>query len=162
MAKAAIAFGSNLGDKLANLQEALALLAQECVVLKKSRLYQTEPVGYLDQDWFLNGAILVETERLPLDLLDLCQSIERAMGRERLIHWGPRNIDLDLLLYEEEIIDHPRLTVPHPRLWERRFVLQPLADIVPMWSVPGHSLVKDLLAAYCGDEKITVYIEGKW
>lgn len=162
MVTAAIAFGSNLGDKLANLREALALLTAQCRIAAKSRLYQTEPVGYRDQDWFLNGAILAETDLPPLALLDVCQAIEEKMGRKRLIRWGPRNIDLDLLLYGEEKIEDPRLLVPHPRLTERLFVLQPLADICPQRIVPGFGTVTALLAAYHGDEKISIYTEGTW
>ncbi len=162
MVKAAIAFGSNMGDKLANLQRAISHLEKHCTIVEKSRLYQTEPVGYTDQDWFLNGAVLIETALSPLALLDLCQGIEAEMGRERLIRWGPRNIDLDLLLYGEEKISLPRLEVPHPRLHERLFVLQPLADIWPTGLIPGQGTVAEVLAAYSGEEKIMFYTEGIW
>ena len=106
MKKAVIALGSNIGDTLANLKEAVALLEENgCNVLSVSRLYQTEPWGYADQDDFLNGAILIETDRDPFSLLELTQGIEKGMGRKKLFLNGPRNIDLDILLYEDETVE---------------------------------------------------------
>lgn len=155
MKQVVIALGSNVGDTLTNLKEAVALLEEKgCVVKKVSRLYQTEPWGYADQDDFLNGAILMETDRDPFALLELTQSIEQGMGRKKLFLNGPRNIDLDILLYEEETVESENLLIPHPRIAQRLFVLQPLMDIVPEWSVPGCGIVAELFKAYNGDERV--------
>ncbi|MGN0963618.1 MAG: 2-amino-4-hydroxy-6-hydroxymethyldihydropteridine diphosphokinase [Clostridia bacterium] len=155
MKKAVIALGSNIGDTLANLKEAVALLEENgCNVLSVSRLYQTEPWGYADQDDFLNGAILIETDRDPFSLLELTQSIEKGMGRKKLFLNGPRNIYLDILLYEGETVESENLTIPHPRIAVRMFVLRPLMDIVPQWIVPGLGTVEELYEAYNGDERV--------
>lgn len=155
MKKAVIALGSNIGDTLANLKEAVALLEENgCNVLAVSRLYQTEPWGYADQDDFLNGAVLVETDRDPFSLLELTQGIEKGMGRKKLFVNGPRNIDLDILLYENERVESENLTIPHPRIAVRMFVLRPLMDIVPEWDVPGSGTVEQLYDAYDGNERV--------
>ena len=155
MKKAVIALGSNVGDTLANLKEAVSRLEENgCRVLKTSHLYQTEPWGYADQDDFLNGAVLIETDLAPFALLDVTQGIERTMGRKKLFLNGPRNIDLDILIYEDETVRSDRLTIPHPRLGERLFVLRPLMDIVPDMTVPGRGTVAELFAAYRGDERV--------
>lgn len=153
--QAVIALGSNIGNTLENLKEAVALLEENgCEVLAVSRLYQTEPWGYVDQDDFLNGAILIETDRDPFSLLKLTQSIEKGMGRKKLFVNGPRNIDLDILLYEEERVESEDLQIPHPRIAVRMFVLRPLMDIVPQWIVPGFGLVEQLYEAYDGNERV--------
>lgn len=155
MKKAVIALGSNIGDTLANLKEAVALLKENgCNVLAVSRLYQTEPWGYADQDDFLNGAVLIETDRDPFSLLELTQGIEKGMGRQKLFVNGPRNIDLDILLYENERVESENLTIPHPRIAVRMFVLRPLMDIVPEWDVPGSGTVEQLYDAYDGNERV--------
>lgn len=155
MKKAVIALGSNIGDTLANLKEAVALLEENgCNVLAVSRLYQTEPWGYADQDDFLNGAVLIETDRDPFSLLELTQGIEKGMGRKKLFVNGPRNIDLDILLYENERVESENLTIPHPRIAVRMFVLRPLMDIVPEWDVPGSGTVEQLYDAYDGNERV--------
>ena len=155
MKKAVIALGSNIGDTLANLKEAVALLKENgCNVLAVSRLYQTEPWGYADQDDFLNGVVLIETDRDPFSLLELTQGIEKGMGRKKLFVNGPRNIDLDILLYENERVESENLTIPHPRIAVRMFVLRPLMDIVPEWDVPGSGTVEQLYDAYDGNERV--------
>ncbi len=155
MSQVVIALGSNVGDTLANLKEAVSLLEKEgCGVLKKSKLYQTEPWGYVDQDDFLNGAVLIETDTPPFELLDVTQGIEKTMGRKKLFLNGPRNIDLDILIYEDEEIESDRLTIPHPRIGERLFVLRPLMDIVPDMIVPGLGSVKELYDHYHGEERV--------
>lgn len=155
MKKAVIALGSNIGDTLANLKEAVALLEENgCNVLAVSRLYQTEPWGYADQDDFLNGAVLIETDRDPFSLLEMTQGIEKGMGRKKLFVNGPRNIDLDILLYENERVESENLTIPHPRIAVRMFVLRPLMDIVPEWDVPGSGTVEQLYDAYDGNERV--------
>lgn len=127
-----IALGSNLGEKEKNLKEALQRLEQKGVeILRISDFIQTEPYGVTDQPAFLNAVAEIRTDRSPLELLHTLLQVEEDMGRKRLRHWGERNIDLDLLLYDEEIIDLPELKVPHPDMQNRDFVLGPLAQIAP-------------------------------
>ena len=127
-----VALGSNLGDKEANLRRALELLQQRGVeVVKTSSFICTEPYGVTDQPQFLNGVCEVRTSLEPLELLHTLLDIEQEMGRVRLRHWGERNIDLDLLLYEDVVMDIPQLKLPHPDMQNRDFVLLPLAEIAP-------------------------------
>ena len=132
MSIAYIALGSNLGDKEKNLRRALLLLTQQGVeVVRVSSFISTEPYGVTDQPQFLNAVACVRTSLAPLALLDVLLATELAMGRVRLRHWGERNIDLDLLLYEDVVLDTPRLRLPHPDMQNRDFVLLPLAEIAP-------------------------------
>lgn len=132
MSIAYIALGSNLGDKEKNLRRALLLLTQQGVeVVRVSSFLSTEPYGVTDQPQFLNAVACVRTSLAPLALLDVLLATELAMGRVRLRHWGERNIDLDLLLYEDVVLDTPRLHLPHPDMQNRDFVLLPLAEIAP-------------------------------
>ena len=125
-----IALGSNLGDKAANLRRALELLDERGVeVVKVSTFICTEPYGVTDQPQFLNAVCQVRTSLEPLALLHTLLGIEQEMGRVRLRHWGERNIDLDLLLYEDVVMDTPELKLPHPDMQNRDFVLLPLAEI---------------------------------
>lgn len=127
-----VALGSNLGDRQGNLNRAIELLQQHGVeVLKVSTFIETEPYGVTDQPRFLNGACMVKTELSPLELLRLLLSVEKEMGRVRLRHWGERNIDLDLLLYEGVIMDTEELRLPHPDMANRDFVMLPLAELAP-------------------------------
>lgn len=140
MGLAAIALGSNLsskfGDRTSNLHEAIRRLCGYGDVEAISSFYDTEPVGYTDQPRFLNGAVLLKTALSPLELMRALLSIEREMGRERVIAKGPRVIDLDLLFYGGEIANTPELTLPHPEMQNRRFVLEPLAEIAGDWVHP--------------------------
>ncbi len=125
-----VALGSNLGDKEANLRKALELLQERGVeIVKTSTFISTEPYGVTDQPQFLNGVCEVRTSLEPLELLHTLLDIEQEMGRVRLRHWGERNIDLDLLLYEDVVMDTPQLKLPHPDMQNRDFVLLPLAEI---------------------------------
>lgn len=126
-----VGLGSNLGDKQANLSQAIALLRDHGVVTHVSSLYRTEPVGFLDQDWFLNIAVGIQTNATPETFLDALLNIEQQMGRVRVVKDGPRTIDLDLLFWDGQCLDLEGLTVPHPRLHLRHFVLQPLVEIAP-------------------------------
>ena len=127
-----VALGSNLGDKEANLQKAVQLLVEHGVeVVKTSDFLCTEPYGVTDQPQFLNAVCCVRTDLEPEELLHLLLSIEQEMGRVRLRHWGERNIDLDLLLYENQILTTDDLKLPHPDMQNRDFVLLPLAEIAP-------------------------------
>lgn len=126
-----IGIGSNVGDKKANCLKAIELLEQAVRLASVSSLYYTEPVGYREQEDFINAVAGVETEKTPRDLLALCQRIEDSMGRERAVRWGPRTIDLDILLYGDQIVNEPDLVIPHPLMATRKFVLVPLAEIAP-------------------------------
>jgi len=145
-----VGIGSNLGEPERQIAAALEQLAAEdgIELVAVSTLRETEPVGYLDQPNFLNGAARLETELAPSELLERLLAIEGRLGRVRGEgpRFGPRTIDLDLLLYGEQTIDEPGLTVPHPRLWERRFVLEPLAELAPGLDIPGLGPVQALLA----------------
>ncbi|HXS96847.1 MAG TPA: 2-amino-4-hydroxy-6-hydroxymethyldihydropteridine diphosphokinase [Candidatus Limnocylindrales bacterium] len=132
MAKVYLSLGSNLGDRQANLQAAIDRFpAAGIQLLRVSPVYETEPVDYLDQPSFLNLVVEVETELAPCDLLSQTTAIEKELGRVRNIPKGPRTIDIDILFYDEAVIETPTLTIPHPRLAERRFVLVPLNDLEP-------------------------------
>jgi 2-amino-4-hydroxy-6-hydroxymethyldihydropteridine diphosphokinase len=143
MTRAYVGVGANLGDREATIRAALEALPG---LVGVSKLRETDPVGVVDQPPFLNAAAALETELAPRDLLDTLLAVERELGRERRERWGPRTIDLDLLLYGDKTIDEPGLTVPHPRLHERRFALEPLLDLDPELAIPGRGRVTDVLA----------------
>ena len=141
--------GANLGPREVTLLRAVDLLGAEpgVNVLEVSGLRETAPVGNVDQPEFLNGAMAVETSLSARELLDALLRVERELGRVRDgARWGPRTIDLDLLVYGDEIVDEPGLEVPHPRLHERRFALEPLAELEPELEIPGHGKVSTILA----------------
>jgi 2-amino-4-hydroxy-6-hydroxymethyldihydropteridine diphosphokinase len=143
-----VGIGSNLGDREDNLRRAVELLSAEqgVEVMAVSEIRETEPVGPVEQGAFLNGAVRVETGLGPRELLERLLAVEQRLGRVREERWGPRTIDLDLLLYGDEAVDEPGLTVPHPRLHERRFALEPLADLAPSLEIPGKGPISALLA----------------
>lgn len=127
-----LALGSNIGNREENLRKAITQLAESGIKIKTiSSIYETEPVDYLDQDWFLNGVLEAETSLEPLALLRTMRAIETAMGSKKPFAKGPRLIDLDILLYADQTIDTPELQVPHPRMLDRKFVMVPLAEIAP-------------------------------
>ena len=126
-----IALGSNLGDRLGNLQAAVQALQPSVVILDCSPVYETPPWGYLDQPAFLNQVVKAQTQLSPRELLDLLKQVETEMGRQKMMLNGPRLIDLDILFYEDLVLDTPQLTIPHPRMGGRGFVLVPLADLAP-------------------------------
>jgi 2-amino-4-hydroxy-6-hydroxymethyldihydropteridine diphosphokinase len=141
--RAYVGICANLGDRESTIERAIARLPG---VVAVSELRETEPVGVAEQPPFLNGAVALDTALSPRELLDTLLAVERVLGRERRERWGPRTIDLDLLLYGDEIVDEPGLTVPHPRLHERRFALEPLAELDPGLEIPGRGRVSELLA----------------
>lgn len=149
MPRAYVGLGANLGDRQEFIDRAVALLAATdgVHVLAVSELLETDPVGVVDQPRFLNGAAVVETTLSARELLEALLGIERTLGRVRGERWGPRTIDLDLLLYGDTVVDEPGLEVPHPRLHERRFALEPLSDLDRDLEVPGRGQVSTLLAA---------------
>ena len=128
-----IGFGSNIGDRLAHIQNAIhALSKTDRITLQKvSALYKTDPVGYEEQAQFLNGAAAIQTSLSPLALLHTLKDIETAIGRKHRIRWGPREIDLDILIYGDMCIQTEKLVIPHPEMHLRGFVLVPLAEIAP-------------------------------
>jgi 2-amino-4-hydroxy-6-hydroxymethyldihydropteridine diphosphokinase len=144
-----IGLGSNLGDREENLRAALALMEREIGPLRSSRFHETDPVGVTDQPKFVNAVAEVRTDLPPRALLDRLLAIERRLGRDRTSEqrWGPRLIDLDLLVYGSEVVDEPGLTVPHPRLAERRFALEPLYELAPELVLPDGRRIGDLLAS---------------
>jgi 2-amino-4-hydroxy-6-hydroxymethyldihydropteridine diphosphokinase len=145
--RAHVGLGANLGDREATMRRAIELLEGDGIeVVGISAFRETEPVGYLDQPRFLNAAVALETALTPPELLDRLLAVERELGRTREgPRYGPRTIDLDLLLYGDEVVDGPGLSVPHPRLAERRFALEPLAELDPTLVVPGAGTVSALL-----------------
>ena len=139
MSQVYIALGTNIEPRKQYLEDALKLLSEhkDITILKVSSIYETDPVGYMNQADFLNMVIEVKTELLAEDFLDYCQAIEKRLGRKRGIRYGPRTIDLDLLVYKHKKIETDRLTIPHPRMHERAFVLVPLQEIAPDLSIVG-------------------------
>jgi len=142
-----LSLGSNVGDREVNLRAAIAALPGAGVrVTRVSSIYETEPVDYLEQDWFLNCVVVGETEMRTVELLRGLRGIEAQMGSKKLVAKGPRLIDIDILLYGSETIDAPELQVPHPRMTQRKFVLAPLAEIAPELRHPlWNCSVKELL-----------------
>jgi len=141
--RAYVGLGANLGDRETMIRKAASLLGAR----RLSTIRETEPWGFEDQPKFLNAVAELETDLTARDLLDRLLVVEQSLGRTREgPRWGPRTIDLDLLLYGDERLDEPDLTVPHPHLHERLFVLEPLAELDPALEVPGKGLVSDLLA----------------
>ncbi len=150
MPRAYVGLGANLGDREATLHRAIELLgeARGVEVVGVSTLRETDPVGVVDQPRFLNGAVAVETALSPRELLDVLLDVERRLGRVRDgQRWGPRVLDLDLLVYDGLVVDEPGLRVPHPRVHERRFALEPLEELDPLLEIPGRGSVSMLVAA---------------
>ena len=142
---AVIALGSNIGDTKANLDLALKMLREATDVKQVSSYYSTKPVGYTDQPDFLNAVCIIESELPAMALLAMLQGIEKVMGRERTIKWGPRTIDLDIIQYGDLISKAEELTLPHPRAHERKFVLEPWHEIEPDAILLTHGKISDLL-----------------
>lgn len=147
MNKVYLSLGTNIGDRENNLKLAVKMLNdREGINIKAiSSIYETVPVGYVDQPSFLNIALLIETSFSALETLNVCQSIENELGRVREIRWGPRIIDLDILLFNNENIEVENLIVPHPRMFERAFVLVPLLEIAKEYVTPQLQLAKESL-----------------
>lgn len=146
--RAFVGLGSNLQGPLQQIQQAFRSLARlpASRLVERSRIYLSDPVGPADQPCYVNAAAALDTELDPDDLLRALQQIERQQGRVRVERWGPRTLDLDLLLYGEQVIESRHLTVPHPHLHQRAFVLLPLRDLDPALVIPGHGRVDVLLS----------------
>jgi 2-amino-4-hydroxy-6-hydroxymethyldihydropteridine diphosphokinase len=150
-----LSLGSNVGDRAKNLRDAIAALAKSDIrVVRVSSVYETQPVDYLDQAWFLNMALGAETELPALDLLHTLREIEAQMGSQKLIGKGPRLIDMDILLCGDQVIDTPELQVPHPRMHLRRFVLEPLAEIAPNVRHPVSHLSSTEMLSRTADKSV--------
>jgi 2-amino-4-hydroxy-6-hydroxymethyldihydropteridine diphosphokinase len=154
-----LSLGSNLGDRAANLERAIEALSEISVrVLRRSSIYETEPVDFLAQPWFLNCVVEAETLLVPRQLLEGLQLIERKLGSRKIVPRGPRIIDLDVLFYETEVIHEAAIEVPHPRLVERRFVLVPLAELAPELRHPIlRKTAAELLAATQDRSEVRVW-----
>lgn len=148
-----LGIGGNISDTKANIKDTIELLKdnENIKVTRLSSLYETEPVGFTDQDWFLNIVVEVKTSLKPLELLKYCQHIENELKRERTIRWGPRTIDVDILLYEDYSSDSEILTVPHPRMTERAFAMVPLYEINKNLIINGQK-IKDIVSNLKGEE----------
>ena len=160
-----ISVGSNLGGKLDNCLRGIAALTEsaESSLLEASRSFRTSPVDYADQDWFVNAAVKIKTSLAPLVLLDKLVSIQQQMGRKAdSVRFGPRVLDLDILLYDDWVIRTPRLTIPHPRMHKRAFVLQPICDINPsiIHPVLGQT-VADLLSHLDDKDQRVIPLENQ-
>jgi len=148
-----LALGTNLGDRIANLRAAIKALPSEVKVIAESKVYETPPWGYENQPAFLNMAIKCETTLAPEFLLKRLKQLEVQLGREQSFHWGPRLIDIDILFYDDLILESESLNIPHPHLQERGFVLVPLADIAPNFVHPVlKQTVKELLSGVDTDD----------
>ena len=150
-----LSLGSNLGDRAANLREAVAQMEVAGRLLAASALYETQPVGVTDQPWFLNCVAAIATDKSPRELLELALRVEATMGRLRVRDKGARNIDIDLVLFGDCVIDEPGLKIPHPAMHLRRFVLEPLVEIAPEVRHPGFGkTARELLAALGGGQAV--------
>ncbi len=145
MPRALLGLGSNLGDRRQYLRDAVAATPD---LVSVSDLYETDPIGGPEQDAYLNLVALLETELSARELLELCRRLERGAGRERRVRWGPRTLDVDVLWVDGETVDEPDLTVPHPRMFERAFVMVPLRDVAPDvadgWTDPDEGEVRNI------------------
>jgi 2-amino-4-hydroxy-6-hydroxymethyldihydropteridine diphosphokinase len=139
---AIIALGSNIGDKVSHIDAAVKAFTQDGLVrvVARSANYRTAPWGVTDQDWFVNACMSVATDLPVRAVLARCQSVERQLGRERTIKWGPRVIDLDILVYRDAHVAEPDLVLPHPQMTRRAFVMRPLLDIAPELKIEGRSV----------------------
>lgn len=147
MSRAVVSLGSNMGDRAAALNAALAgIAAADVRIVAVSPAYETAPVGGPDQPDYLNAVALVETNLAPYDLLEVVHGVEDALGRVRVERWGPRTVDLDILVYDDLVSDDPRLTLPHPLAAERAFVLVPWHDVEPTAVLPDGRTIAALLA----------------
>jgi len=150
-----LSLGSNLGDRAANLREAVKQLEAAGRLLAVSSWYETQPVDVPDQPWFLNCVLAIETEKTPRELLKLALQVEATMGRLRMREKGPRKIDIDVVLFGDRIVDEPDLKIPHPAMHQRRFVLEPLAEIAPQASHPAlGKTARELLAALPAGQRV--------
>lgn len=149
-----LSIGSNMGDRVKIFREAIQLLdGNEVKILDSSSLYETDPVGYTEQDCFLNAVLKISTSLSPEALLKKCMAVEKELGRKREIRWGPRTLDLDILLYNQENIETKSLIIPHPRMLERAFVIIPLMEINKQIKLPNVSASLDAILQQIPDKE---------
>ncbi len=163
MVSAYVGLGSNVGDRAKHLENAVALLreAEDVEVVKTSQIYETDPIGVVDQPDFLNAVVELKTSLAPRDLLQLTKSIEDQEKRVRTRRWGPRTVDLDILTYDQLVLDEPDFNLPHPGASDRAFVLVPLAEMAPdMLLAPGRT-VSDCLAEVGSSEGVRLF-QSQW
>lgn len=156
MVTAYLGLGANLGDREANIDKSLVELARQgdCKLIKTSSLYETDPVGISEQPDFLNAVAEIETEMTPKELLAAIKEVERRLGRERTVKWGPRIIDIDVLLYGDQCLSEDNLEIPHPEMNKRAFVLTPLEEIAPLVKHPKLGLTVRQMSAEVGSEGV--------
>ena len=157
---ALLSLGSNVGDRMANLRMAVREIKSAGVITGCSHVYETEPVGYADQDYFYNAAVLLRTPLSPRELLACILEIEQMAGRKRSVRFGPRTLDMDIIFYGQSIINEPGLCVPHPEYHRRYFVLLPASDIAPDWVCPVRHQTVAGLKEQCTDKKWVQRISG--
>jgi 2-amino-4-hydroxy-6-hydroxymethyldihydropteridine diphosphokinase len=152
--RAYLGLGSNLGDKIKHLEEAVRLIGKQqgIDIVAASSIYETEPIGFVDQPSFLNCVVVIDTDLLPRELLVAIGSIESELKRKRAVYQGPRTIDIDILLYNDKVVDEPGLMIPHPKIIERAFVLVPLIELTPEIEVPGFGRAYEYLAGVAGQD----------
>lgn len=152
-----LCLGANLGDRRSFIKQAIVALEEGgFAIVHRSSIYETEPVGLTEQPWFLNTVVAGKTDLEPHGLLTLCKRIEEQAGRQRNVRFGPRVIDIDILLYKGRIIDEDGLVIPHPRMYERRFVLEPLLEIAPQITDPNRTVrYADMTAGLDEEKKVT-------
>lgn len=163
MNKAYLGLGTNMGDRLEYISTACKILSENVTISKKSKIYETKAWGYTDQADFLNMCLEIETNLNEYELLELCENVEQRLNRERIIRWGPRTIDVDILFFNDIILDNKKLSIPHPRISERAFVLIPLMDLNTNLIIKGKTIDVHLnsltseergeVKEYIGDEK---------
>jgi 2-amino-4-hydroxy-6-hydroxymethyldihydropteridine diphosphokinase len=156
--------GSNIGERERYLREAVQWIGQQPDIrnLRSSSLYETKPVGYTEQADFLNAVVSFSTSKTAFECLDLIQMIENELGRKRIIHWGPRTIDIDLLLYGNAIINSDRLIVPHPRILERAFVIIPMVELNPNLQIPNRGLLREVIQDFHGKVGMRLWKTKHW
>lgn len=159
---ACIGIGANQGDRKKNLLLAIKKMTRECEIINYSSLYETPPYGYTEQNYFLNAALKIKTSLTPEELLQFLLHIESEMGRKRVHKWGPRNIDLDIIFYENRILNKNDLRIPHPDYKNRDFVLIPLMEIIPDFVPPDDDRAIKELALPLKDRSKIKLVEKKW
>ncbi|MBD3288479.1 2-amino-4-hydroxy-6-hydroxymethyldihydropteridine diphosphokinase [candidate division KSB1 bacterium] len=154
-----LGLGSNEGNRSQNLENCIGKIkkAAQIKIIQCSSIYESEPVGYTDQNWFLNAVLKCKSDLNPFDLLSLVKEIEDRMGREKTFRWGPRVIDIDILTYSDQIIESETLTIPHQEMPNRRFVLIPLAEIEPSFIHPQKKISIEKMLEQCPENKIRWY-----
>lgn len=163
MVRAAIGLGSNLGDRSRHITDAVAAIAEAGSLVRVSSLYETAPVGGPKQGSYLNAVVVIDTDLSAQELLKLCLAVERDQGRERRERWGPRTLDLDILLYGDLTLAEENLTIPHPRMTERRFVLDPLLEAWPDAALPDGTPLAEAVAGVAGQKvrKLETLLPGR-